>query len=413
MWRAATPGQRSRPQRQVAERAGSRARTLPGRLAGGAAIVALALAGAACSSGDRGTPTAPDDTAAADTAAAAAPSVATAVPERTSPFADGPASAGPGAPSAAASSDPSSPGGTQTEPAPPSSPISAGTPGQTPLRDRPDADPGAGPAASSDTGPGSEIAAGSGAEPGSGAESGPDAASGPGPEPGADPGSAPEAGQTPPTAGADPTDSTSPTDATSPTAGEPFDLPYPAGTSLAVVGVRYDDVLFVRSGPGPDFGVVETLGPSAEGVVTSGRGWLPAAGGAWAEVSADGVPGWANLRFLALRDGTADITADVTEQRGGPVVAESMVALGRLVVQDGTSADPPPAVVLSSRPVPVADDLHEVGYDVVGLADDSVRAVRLRVVGRAVEGGLSYELVTAESTAYCARGAGPPGGTCV
>jgi uncharacterized protein YraI len=190
------------------------------------------------------------------------------------------------------------------------------------------------------------------------------------------------------------------------------DVPYPADSALAVVGVAHDDILNVRSGPGTAFPVVATLDPQAEGVITTGRGWQPVPREAWwIEVTTGGVTGWAHMSYLAGRDGTDDITAHVIQQLGQRPVAGTMIELGRVVAdsQASNNSEIQSAIVMSVAPT--VGDLGEVSFDVVGLADDSIWAMRLHVFGQPLDSGEGFSLTSVESTLYCGRGA-PDGGLC-
>jgi hypothetical protein len=193
------------------------------------------------------------------------------------------------------------------------------------------------------------------------------------------------------------------------TSGGPVEVPFPAGVSLAVVGVAHDDVLNVRGGPGAGFPAVATLGPQTEGVRTTGRGWRSGTGPYWIEVTVAGATGWASLGYLAGRDGTADVTAQVVRDLGSRPTAETMLDLGRIVAGTRASTEPRSRVVVSAAPT--VGDLGEVSYDVVGLGDDAVFAERLHVFGQPIDSGEGFSLKSVEATSYCARGA-PAGGLC-
>lgn len=60
-----------------------------------------------------------------------------------------------------------------------------------------------------------------------------------------------------------------------------------------VVGVAYNDVLNVRSGPGTRYPIVGTIVPRARSV------YVVECGVVWCEVQADDVDGWVNASFLA------------------------------------------------------------------------------------------------------------------
>lgn len=186
--------------------------------------------------------------------------------------------------------------------------------------------------------------------------------------------------------------------------GEPG-FPYPAGSALSVVGVAHDDVLNVRAGPAPSFPVVATLGPVADGVMTTGRVWQSESW--WIEVSPSGTTGWANLRLLGGRDGTEDVTSRVITVLGGRPVAKTMADLGRTVAASRVPGPEKPSIAMS-----VAPTTDEVTYDVVGLFDDSILAERLQIVGQPTASGQGFALKSVQATSFCARGAPSTGGLC-
>jgi hypothetical protein len=193
------------------------------------------------------------------------------------------------------------------------------------------------------------------------------------------------------------------------TPGEAVQVPFGAGAVLAVVGVSHDDVLPLRRGPATTFPAVATLGPVAEGMISTGRGWRAEGMPWWIEVSTADVTGWADLRFLAGRDGTDDATAQVIRRLDSRPVAETMLDLGRMVAEAMASREPPSSIVMSVAPS--VADLGEVTYDVVGLGDDSVRAERLHVFGQPTGSGEGFSLKSVEATHFCARGSST-GGLC-
>ncbi len=184
---------------------------------------------------------------------------------------------------------------------------------------------------------------------------------------------------------------------------------HPEGTVMAVVGVAHDDVLNLREGPSTDFPVLTTLEPTGGGAVVTGRGWL-AQESPWIEVTIDGITGWANSRFLAPQADTDDLTSQVIARLGSRPSAADMTELGRIVVDAMASKDPPSSIVMSVAPT--TGDLGEVSYDVVGLGDDSVWALRLHVFG-AQNGSSEFSLKSVEATSFCARGDVTDEGLCL
>lgn len=172
------------------------------------------------------------------------------------------------------------------------------------------------------------------------------------------------------------------------------------GDVVGVIGVSFDDVLNVRSGPGTSFAIVTTLDPLGS-VVTTGRArLLPRS--IWWEVRVGDALGWVSSTFLAYIGGTDDATSEVVTGRGEIAKTELMVTLGQLVAEFYASDDPASDIVMSVGPT--VGDLGEVTFDVVGLGDDAVRGLRLKVFGTPTEGGEGFSLSTVERTLLCGRG---------
>jgi hypothetical protein len=110
-----------------------------------------------------------------------------------------------------------------------------------------------------------------------------------------------------PTATSLPTTSPSPTE-TQPPQATATALPPPVGPNLGqftVVDVRSDDVLNVRSGPGVEHGVVDTI-PFYGTDVAVFAGGQQVAESWWVPVEYQGFTGWANSAFLARQVGHAN-----------------------------------------------------------------------------------------------------------
>ena len=188
--------------------------------------------------------------------------------------------------------------------------------------------------------------------------------------------------------------------------GEVVDFGPQAGTVLAVMGVRHDDRLNLRAGPGTDQEVLARLDPTFDDVVAQGT--TRDRDGFWYEVQADGTVGWASAAFLAQLGRVDDVTSTVVAELGTTASASSMEELGRIVAESQASVAPESRI----RMVVAADeagDLGEVTYDVVGLGDDALRGVRLHVFGSPTADGFS--LMSVEQTLLCDRGV-DDGGLC-
>lgn len=188
--------------------------------------------------------------------------------------------------------------------------------------------------------------------------------------------------------------------------GEPFDYDIPgAGDLMAVVGVAHDDVLNLRSLPGADQPIVETLAPLTDDVVTTGRKRiLPDESGIWAEVTHRTSAGWVNASYLGYLGVVDDWTSRVVEANGGRVPSgATMEALGRAVTDALVQTDPADGPRLVQVAPATDGDRGEVTYDVVGLLDDSQLGVRLHLFGAPQPGG-GFTLAAAEATGLCRRG---------
>jgi hypothetical protein len=187
--------------------------------------------------------------------------------------------------------------------------------------------------------------------------------------------------------------------------GDPYDLWVPSsdeGPIVGVVGVRYDDILNLRSGPSVSFDVITTLEPTQTGIAGTGEGWQLPSGSVWWRIEANGVVGWANQQFLSRRGGVEDATSFVVDRLGEIPVAGTMLDLGLVVANAFADADIGSNVVVSIAPT--VSDLGEVTYDVVGLGDDSLGGFRLHIFGQPSPSGEDFTLMTVEATTLCQRG---------
>lgn len=196
---------------------------------------------------------------------------------------------------------------------------------------------------------------------------------------------------------------TEPAPTTTKLAGEPIEHPYfVEGSLLGVIGVAFDDVLNVRSGPGVDQAIITTLDPHANEAVATGRArMLPASG--WIEVTVGGVTGWANSGFFAFIGPTEDITSQVGADLGEVPRAQTMLELGALVAETRASDEEGLSTIIVTA-APAVGDVGEVTYDVLGLADDAQVGERVHVFGRPLESGEGFELMSVEGTQLCGRG---------
>ena len=102
--------------------------------------------------------------------------------------------------------------------------------------------------------------------------------------------------------------------------------------------------------------------------------------------------------------GTDDITWRVVEVLGSIPSAETMTALGHLVVGALVPDEGEGAAQISIVEGPVFGDVGEITLDAVGLADDSILGYRLRIFAHLPEGEGGFTLKTVERTLLCRRG---------
>jgi hypothetical protein len=182
------------------------------------------------------------------------------------------------------------------------------------------------------------------------------------------------------------------------------------GEVAGVMGVRFDDVLYVRSLPGPGEPAIGELRPTDQ-VTLLGPSRNLEPGFWWQVRTPDGVEGWVAARYLAYPAGsTQDLTSVVVEGAGGIVpTADSMADLGRQVAElmawDGGEDGSSEVVVADLQ---VGDAAPNAVVDVVGLGDDSVAGLRLHVVGEVGPDGV-YSLGSVEGRPFCARAADASG----
>lgn len=166
-----------------------------------------------------------------------------------------------------------------------------------------------------------------------------------------------------------------------------------------MVGVAHDDVLNLRSAPGADQDILDGIPPLYDALIALGETReLP--GSFWIAVDYDGTEGWVNLRFIAYLAATSDDTAAIVEDLGETPAGETMLDLGLIIAESLASDEPASDIVVTVAPV--VGDLGEITYDVIGLADDAVRGLRVHVFGQPLNE--AFTLDTVEVTALCGRG---------
>jgi hypothetical protein len=166
-----------------------------------------------------------------------------------------------------------------------------------------------------------------------------------------------------------------------------------------VIGVRHDDVLNLRAGPGVGSPIVARIPPTYAALVAEGNTRnLP--NSFWIEVDYEGTRGWVNMSYVGYEGVVDDQTSTVVAELGEIPVESTMTALGEVVAAVFASTEPESDIV-QVTPVTIGD-LAEVTYDVIGLGDDAVRGSRLHIFAEEVSGGFSLKSV--ESTSICGRG---------
>jgi uncharacterized protein YgiM (DUF1202 family) len=131
-----------------------------------------------------------------------------------------------------------------------------------------------------------------------------------------------------PTASATPSPTSTPTHTPTP---EGTPLPTPEPGVYAVVGVRLDDVLNVRAGPGVDNASIGAIAPYGTDVQVL-EGGVQIRSAVWVQVAYGHVRGWVNSRYLARQVGQA--TPEIAERAKAIVSAledKDLPALAALV----------------------------------------------------------------------------------
>lgn len=184
--------------------------------------------------------------------------------------------------------------------------------------------------------------------------------------------------------------------------GEAIDYGPVAGNQIAVVGVRHDDVLNLRAGPGTDQTILKELPPTYMRMIAQGNTrMLPAS--FWYEVDADGTVGWVSARFVAYLGATDDYTSQIVADVGEVPHAATMAELADIVA-DSLKSDGEPESRITVTVAPTGGDLGETTIDIIGFGDDSLFGLRVVVFGQPDDGGGGFSLMAAEATSLCGRG---------
>ncbi len=200
--------------------------------------------------------------------------------------------------------------------------------------------------------------------------------------------------------------------------GSPIDFGPAPGTPLAVVGVRWDDTLNFRSGPGVETDVVLDL-PAVQDIptpiVASGEAWqFP--GSIWWKVEVGGQELWASQSFLGMLGDTYDITDEVDGLLGVQPIATIEAAADRVAATRLIDVETEIRIRHVIEPL-ASDTTSRAMIDVLGYPDDSVKGERLEVLVDPVfdESAdepqlIGWVVVQVNSTPICSRGVS--GGLC-
>lgn len=168
---------------------------------------------------------------------------------------------------------------------------------------------------------------------------------------------------------------------------------------MMVVGVRHDDTLNLRAGPGTSQPVLITIPPTEDRLRAEGE-TRRVDQSFWTKVAYQGRTGWVHMGYLGYAGIVEDGTAETVAVLGGYPEEATLAALGTRVASVYESDE------VESRVVQVtpgsAGDLHEIVFDVIGFADDAVGGARLHVFAEKTAAG--FRLVSVEVMAICMRG---------
>ncbi len=209
------------------------------------------------------------------------------------------------------------------------------------------------------------------------------------------------------------TTSTSETTTTNP--GSALDFYPPIGTEFTVVGVRWDDDLNFRSGPGTSNDVLANVVSltNEHTIVGLGQAWQ-LENSIWWKVSVDGTEAWASQRYLAA-PGLQDSVFDEVAAQLGILKFETLQDMADAVAATRETGGPEPRVVVVGEPL-VFETGGIITIDVLDYGDDALKGERLRLEAAAALGEGDdpvvefFVLEGVERTILCQRGVS--GGLC-
>ena len=171
-----------------------------------------------------------------------------------------------------------------------------------------------------------------------------------------------------------------------------------SGEEIGVIGVSFDDVLYVRAGPDADEEIVATFDPMAR-LTATGQHRQLSSGAFWWQVAAGDTTGWAHSAYLSrLSDPVSLSSVDTT------MVADDLADLGRTVVEDRLAAVDPDRTITMVLAPRGEHDHSEVVFDVTGSGDDSISGYRFLVHARPTDDRQAYQLLGLDVTTFCWRG---------
>lgn len=176
------------------------------------------------------------------------------------------------------------------------------------------------------------------------------------------------------------------------------------GDVVAVVGVDHDDVLNVRAGPGTDHAIVFAVGPMVTGITVTGRA-VESGASVWYEVGVSGESGWVNGAYISMLGATDDATSELAALLGSPLADDDLLSLGASIANSYLAEEGGGWIALVDLPVLAASpSIVSHVYDVIGLADDSIKGYRLVIHSTTEVASGLFLLHSVERTSMCWRG---------
>ena len=182
--------------------------------------------------------------------------------------------------------------------------------------------------------------------------------------------------------------------------GEETELFARADSTMSVIKVEADDVLNIRSGPGPKFDIMATLAPDGAATAT-GKAWI-VSDTFWYEVTADETTGWVASSFVAYLGKTDDATAEV-DPDGEGIAAETLLDLGLKIAKTQSNEETPPTITTIDGPT-LNGTSGDITVDLIGLGDDALLGYRLTISATEDPSGESFTMDSVERTLICLRG---------